>query len=388
MLYKRERPRAYSGRGMVGIRDWCRIGVLACGVAAGLSMAGGHAALAQDAPAAREQPFDAWLQDLRTEALAKGIAQETLDTALADVALIPRVIELDRKQPEFTQTYTDYLAARVTEARITLGRKKVAEHLDELRAVSEKYHVQPRFIAAIWGMETNYGSYMGNYSVIASLATLAYDTRRSTFFRKELLEALEILDEGHTTADAMKGSWAGAMGQSQFMPSSFLEYAQDFDGDGRRDIWGTTVDVFASIANYLAVHGWTDDHTWGRQVVLPTGFEAEREKLMPEKPPAACSRALKVHTMAIPLPNWEALGVRGENGQALPNQPALKASLVTMDDGKGPSYLTYPNFRAILSYNCSNFYALAVGHLADELEEATRPVTARDEANEAHTVKQ
>jgi len=333
-------------------------------------------ALAQDKP---QQPFDEWLQGLRKEALAKGIRQETLDSALAGVQPIPRIIELDRKQPEFTQTYSEYLAARVTDARIQRGREMIAEHMDELKAVSEKYHVQPRFIAAIWGMETNYGSYMGSYSVVASLATLAYDPRRSSYFRRELLEALEILDEGHTTPENMKGSWAGAMGQSQFMPSSFLEYAQDFDGDGRRDIWGTPVDVFASIANYLSVHGWTDDHSWGRRVRIPNDFEQERQNLMPQQPPASCGRALKEHTMRIPLSNWEALGVRDEYGGDLPNRPGLLASLVTMENGKGPSYLTYPNFRAILSYNCSNFYALAVGHLADELEWATRSASRESE---------
>lgn len=320
-------------------------------------------AAAQDS----QPPFHQWLEDLRAEAVAQGIRPQTLDAALADLQPIERVIELDRRQPEFTQTYSDYITARLSETRIANGRKKVAEYRDMLEAVGAKYGVQPRFIAAIWGMETNYGAYMGSFPVIASLATLAYDPRRSAFFRKELINALKILDEGHTTVEAMQGSWAGAMGQSQFMPSSFLAYAQDFNGDGRRDIWGTTEDVFASIANYLKVHGWARDHTWGRRVSVPQDFGQSMDNLMPQVPPPACRRALKDHTMRFPLSNWQALGVRKLDGSDLPARPDLMASMVVMEDRQGPAYLTYPNFRAILSYNCSNFYALAVGQLADAI---------------------
>lgn len=354
---------------MVTIRAWFRIGLIAVGL-----VFSGTVVSAQDGPAVPDNPqtFNAWLADLRTEALDKGISGDTFDKAFAGVKPIPHVIELDRKQPEFTQTYEDYIADRVTRARIDLGRKKIVQYRKALKAVGKKYGVQPRFIAAIWGLETNYGSFSGSYSVIASLATLAYDQRRPAYFRKELLNALKILDEGNTTPDKMKGSWAGAMGQSQFMPSSFLAFAQDYNGDGKRDIWNTPVDVFASIAYYLKVNGWADDHTWGRRVRIPNDFAAQRANLMPKQPPASCRRALKSHTMRVPLSNWEALGVRDQYGNDLPKRPGLLASLVTMDDGKGPSYLTYPNFRVILSYNCSNFYALAVGQLSDALAPALR----------------
>lgn len=329
---------------------------------------------ANGAAAQEDRPsFQDWLKDLRSEARSAGVSEATLDAALTGLQPIDRVVELDREQPEFTQTFGEYLEARVSEARIERGRKMIAKHRDTLKAVSAEYGVQPRFIAAIWGMETNYGSYLGSFSVVGALATLAYDPRRSDYFRRELINALKILDEGHTTAEDMEGSWAGAMGQSQFMPSSFLGYAQDFDGDGRRDIWGTPADVFASIANYLDEHGWSDDHTWGRQVSLPPELQKSRDNLMPEKPPAGCNRAMKEHTMRFPLENWQALGVRKADGSDLPKRPGLPASLLVMGEGEAERpFLTYPNFRALLSYNCSNFYALAVGHLADALQSEVR----------------
>jgi len=308
--------------------------------------------------------FARWLDDLRRDAAAAGISAATLSSALDGLQPLTRVVELDRKQPEFTQTFADYLARRVSPARIELGRAKMAEQADALRAVEKAYGVQARFIAAIWGMETNYGRFTGGFPVIASLATLAYDARRSSYFRKELIEALKIVDQDHITLAELQGSWAGAMGQSQFMPSSFRAYARDFDGDGRRDIWGTPVDVFASIANYLARHGWRNDHTWGREVRLPAGFETRLDALKPEKPPTVCARALKHHTRRLKLAEWQALGVRRLDGRDLP-QRDLAASLVQPDGPSGPSYLTYANFRSILRYNCSNYYAIAVGRLSD-----------------------
>jgi membrane-bound lytic murein transglycosylase B len=322
--------------------------------------------LAADEP---PQPsFADWVKTLRVDALKEGIKGETFDAAFKGVEPIAEVVELDRKQPEFTQTFPDYLTARLTQARVARGQEMLAAHEKELDAVADKYHVEPSVIAAIWGMETNYGSFMGSYSVVASLATLAYDTRRSTYFRKELINALKILDAGNTTPDAMKGSWAGAMGQSQFMPSSFLAYAQDFNGDGRRDIWGTPVDVFASIANYLGVHGWSGAG-WGVAVRLPEGFDRNRADIAQKEVPSSCRRALDEHSVALPLAKWRAMGLKAADGADLPDRPDIKASLVIMEDGKGPAYLTYPNYRAILSYNCSNFYALAVGLLSDALRQ-------------------
>lgn len=313
-------------------------------------------------------PFDDWLSELRAEAVDQGIRTATIRAALDGLEPNDRVIELDRRQPEFTQTFSEYLSARVSEARIARGREMMALNRDTLREVAAEYDVQPRFIAAIWGLETNYGGYTGGMSVIRSLATLAWDRRRSDYFRRELISALKIIDAGHVKADSMLGSWAGAMGQSQFMPSSFLDYAQDYDKDGRRDIWTTEADVFASIAHYLARYGWRDDMTWGRRVLLPAGMVAKSGDLAQESPPQGCSRALREHSRALPLDQWQARGVRRMTGTALPERD-FEASLYQPEDADGPAYLTYSNYRAILRYNCSNLYAMAVGHLADALRD-------------------
>ena len=209
----------------------------------------------------KAEEFDAWRSNLRTEAVAKGIPASLFDEAFQNVAPIARIIELDRNQPEFTLTLSTYLQKVVSGTRAKKARIRIEEHKDILAEVSAKYGVQPRFIVALWGIETNLGQHTGGFSVVAALATLAYDGRRSSYFRKELLNALTILQEGHIKPADMKGSWAGAMGQSQFMPSSFLSYATDWDGDGRRVIWTTQHYVFASIATNLSSVGWRDDLT-------------------------------------------------------------------------------------------------------------------------------
>ncbi len=312
------------------------------------------------------QPFAEWLAELRVEAEEKGISADILDQVFAALEPNPRVIELDRKQPEFTQTYQQYLTARLSPIRIQRGQEKMVEYRDAFARVAAEKKVQPRFIAAIWGIETNYGATPGNMSVVQSLATLAYDPRRAGYFRNELLNALRILTEGHIPVADMKGSWAGAMGQPQFMPSSFNDYAQDFDGDGRRDIWLTEIDVFASIAHYLKRYGWRDDMTWGREVLLPANFAELEEGLKQTEEPKSCQRALRSHTRQLSLAEWQDLGVRRLNGDDLPDAD-FQASLVRPAGAAGSAYLTYDNFRAILRYNCSNFYALGVGHLADRL---------------------
>ncbi len=313
---------------------------------------------------AAQPSFADWLQGLRAEALDKGITQATVDKALTGLEPIPRVIELDNAQPEFTQTYQDYISARLTPKRIEFGRERTAAMAKTLDAVGKAYGVQPRFIAAVWGIETNFGRVTGSYDVVPALATLAYESRRASYFRSELFNALKIVDEGHIDLAHMKGSWAGAMGQGQFMPSSFLVYARDFDGDGRKDIWDDPGDIFASIAYYLKSAGWRDDLTWGREVKLPEGFDADA--LAQAEPPKTCSRALKDHTKKLPLSQWQALGVRRLDGRDLPTRD-VEASLVQPGGKDGPAYLTYANFRSILRYNCSNFYALAVGLLSDAL---------------------
>jgi membrane-bound lytic murein transglycosylase B len=235
-------------------------------------------------------------------------------------------------------------------SRIERGRELLAQHRPLLEEIGAAYGVQPRFIVALWGIETNFGTYTGGFPVIQALATLAHDGRRSSYFREELLNALQILDDGHIDVARMQGSWAGAMGQSQFMPSSFLRFAQDYDGDGRRDIWTTEADVFASAASYLAGFGWDADQTWGRQVRLPAGFDAGLADLEIRKP----------------LSEWQRLGVRRADGQNLPAGD-LTASLVLPDGPGGPAFLVYDNYRTIMRWNRSTYFATTVGILADRI---------------------
>ncbi|OAN44020.1 lytic transglycosylase [Paramagnetospirillum marisnigri] len=294
--------------------------------------------------------FQSFLAGVRAEAMEKGIRAETLDAALGNVQHIDRVIELDRKQPEFTLRFDDYLGRIVTQSRVDEGRRKLAENRELLQAIEKRYGVQPRFIVALWGIETGFGKNTGGMSVVSSLATLAYDGRRSKYFRTELMNALTILDQGHIAAPSMIGSWAGAMGQCQFMPSTFLRFSVDWDGDGRKNIWSNRGDALASAANYLAGEGWRGDQTWGRAVRLPAGFD---------------TKLLGVDTRKS-LEEWNALGVRGADGKPLPARD-LTGSVVLAEGTKGPAFLVYDNFRTIMKWNRSTFFALTVGHLADRI---------------------
>ncbi len=298
-----------------------------------------------------EAGFDQWLAEFKQEAIGKGISPAIVEEAFAGVEPIPRIIKLDRKQPEFTQTLEQYLDARVTRQRIKQGRKQYEANRQLLQQIESRFGVQGRFIVAFWGMETNYGRYTGGFNVIAALTTLAFDGRRSAFFRKQLLDALAILDEGHVSVDKMKGSWAGAMGQTQFMPSTFRAYAMDGDGDGKINIWESKADAFASAGNYLSSVGWRGDQTWGREVVLPDGFD---HRLIEEKAEKS-------------LAQWQALGVRRLYGKNLP-QRDLVATIVQPDGPGGRAFLTYPaNYKAILHWNRSHKFAIAVGTLADAI---------------------
>ncbi|MBL4601966.1 MAG: lytic murein transglycosylase [Emcibacteraceae bacterium] len=317
--------------------------------------------------------FEVWLADLKAEALQDGISQEILDTTFKDLTPNAKVVDLDRRQPEFTQTAKQYLEKRVSPLRIKNGRKKMAEFGAVLNPSARTIAVQKRFIAAIWGMETNYGTYTGNFNVVRSLMTLAYDMRRSSFFRRELMKALLILEQGHIAPDKMIGSWAGAMGQGQFMPTSFFAYAYDMDGDGKKDIWTNEADVFGSIGNYLSVHGWRPDQTWGREVKLPDDMTARQAlvDLTPEpNPPRSCKRALRDHSKKYSLDQWQEMGVRNLDNTDLPKvvDTNIEATLLMPMGIDGPAYLTYQNFRSILTYNCSNLYALGVSLLSDELK--------------------
>jgi membrane-bound lytic murein transglycosylase B len=295
--------------------------------------------------------FAGWLDGLRRDARAAGVRDATLDRALRGVQPIPRVIELDRHQPEGRMSFAEYRRRVVSATRIDQGRLLRERHAAELAVVRDRFGVPPEIVVALWGVESNFGDFKGKFRVIDSLATLAWDGRRASFFRKELIAALRILDDGHVAPERMFGSWAGAMGQSQFMPTTFLAHAVDADGDGRRDIWDSLPDVFASIANYLRGAGWDQGYRWGREVMVPrsdglkTGLEHK-----------------------APLADWSHLGLRNADGKPLPSEP-LKASLVRPDKSAGPAFLVYENFRTLMVWNRSTYFALSVGLLADELRQ-------------------
>jgi membrane-bound lytic murein transglycosylase B len=304
-----------------------------------------------------DQAFNEYLQEVTGQALSEGVSQATIDKAFKDLQQDPRVIGYDRKQPEFVQTFDEYLDARVTDFRIREARRLSIVHESLLRQVSRKYQVGPQYIVAFWGLETSFGKYQGKYSIIRSLATLGFDPRRSGFFTAELIKALQILDEGHVPLDQFVGAWAGAMGQGQFLPSSFLNYAVDFDEDGRKDVWANEADVFASIANYLQKNGWQQGAGWGARVGIDLAIDFETLR---EANPGSRCRALKHHTRKMSLESWRDMGLS-------PRQDLEKAqyALVIPGQDQGSSYLVGGNFRTILSYNCANKYAVSVGLLAD-----------------------
>jgi membrane-bound lytic murein transglycosylase B len=301
-------------------------------------------------PTAAENDFSAFLSAVRREAAGQGIRASTIDVALRNAQFLPHVIELDRKQPERQLTFGEYLDKVVTTQRMDSARRQLADNRVLLDGIWRRFNVEPRFIVALWGIESDFGKVMGNYAVVSALATLAYDGRRSSYFRGELISALRILDQGHIRADDMAGSWAGAMGQCQFMPSTFLGYAVDYDGDGRRDIWNDRADVLASIANYVARLGWRGGEGWGREVMLPGGFDARSTGLEVKRPTG----------------EWSRLGVRSIDAGPLSGGDN-EASLVIPDGAGGPAFLVYNNFRTIMKWNKSTYFAAAVGYLADSM---------------------
>lgn len=324
-------------------------------------------ALVSAAAADEAQPsWDDWLAGVRKEAAEKGIRNDIIEQTLTGLKPLERVLQSDRNQAEFVETLETYLAKRVSPARVSSGREMMSTYRDLLDQVSAQYGVQPQYIVAIWGMETNYGKYFPDENAIQALATLAYDPRRGGYFRKELFAALEILNKDYISAPEMKASWAGAMGQPQFMPSSYLAYAQDFDGDGHRDIWSDLGDVFASIANYLKRYDWNGNEPWGMEVKLPEGFESRLAEVG-DYDEGGC-RAMHSHSRALPLSEWQAMGVRDVNGGDLGGDPR-RATLVEPDGESGRAFLAFENYRAILRYNCANYYAIAVGMLADEVNQ-------------------
>jgi membrane-bound lytic murein transglycosylase B len=303
------------------------------------------------APLAQQRSFETWLQEFRSQALAERISAATLDAALAGLAPLEEVIARDRKQPEFTLDFRSYLTRVASQSRIEEGKRVLAEHNELVRAVGSRYGIPPSLLVAVWGVESNYGRTQGDFPVIQALATLAYDGRRGAMFRRELLNALRILDQGHVELGAMRGSWAGAMGQLQFMPSTFIDYAKDGDGDGRKNIWGSAADALESAANFMSA-GWRAATRWGRQVRLPDRFDLSLAGLG------------KTRSLA----QWQALGVRLPGGEALPGENLQASLILPMDGSREPAFLVYQNYRAIMRWNRSHFFALAVGHLADRID--------------------
>ncbi len=311
---------------------------------------------------AQQQPFAEWLEELRTEALSLGIGAETL-AALDAIAPLERVLELDGSQPEFAQTFTRYIELRVTPNQIARGRALLREHAQLLAEVRATHGIQPHYLVAFWAIESNFGAATGGFSVLEALVTLAYDPRRAEFFREQLLTALRIIDDGHIPAERMSGSWAGAMGQLQFMPTVFAGYAVDGDGDGRADIWNSLPDVFHSAANFIGQSGWRGDERWGREVLLPENFDYA----------LVGARNLKL------LAEWRDLGLRTVADEPIPVAD-MQAAVVLPAGAGGPAFLTYNNFRVTMLYNPSVFYAITVGHLADRFSGG--PPIARMPVNE------
>jgi membrane-bound lytic murein transglycosylase B len=305
--------------------------------------------------------FSAFLEGVRADALTRGIRVETVDRALAGLEPSPTVVERDRSQAEIVLTVDQYLQRRLTRPFVRTARQMAAKHDRLLTRVSTAYGVPGRVIVAVWGLESNFGRFSGVRPTIQALATLAWEGRRGAFFRSELLDALEIVDRSYIGLDQLRGSWAGAMGQTQFMPSSYLKWAADFDEDGDRDIWRSEQDIFASIANYLKEHRWTPGVTWGREVRLTRGnFASLRETAGMRT--EGC-RAEREMTMTLPLARWQQLGVRTASGTALPKAD-VQASLV--HTGKRV-FLVYGNYESLLDYNCAHSYALAVALLSDQI---------------------
>ncbi|MGC1262275.1 MAG: lytic murein transglycosylase [Jannaschia helgolandensis] len=294
--------------------------------------------------------FDVWVPAFRDRALAAGIDAMTFDTAMSGVERLPDVILRDRNQSEFTKTIWEYLDTAVSDLRVANGRRAMAKYADVLNRIEAVYGVDKEIVAAIWGLESSFGAFRGNVSTLSALTTLAADSRRSAFFEEQLIEALRILQSGDTRAAALRGSWAGAMGHTQFMPVSFRDHAVDFNNDGRRDLWGDDpTDALASTAAYLKANGWTTGQPWGVQVVLPEGFDYLLTGERIEKSPD----------------DWTALGVRTVAGNPLP-QGGL-ASIRVPAGYTGAAFATFANFRAIETYNTADAYVIGVGHLADRL---------------------
>ncbi|MES2675778.1 MAG: lytic murein transglycosylase [Pseudomonadota bacterium] len=308
-------------------------------------------------PMITQAEFSTCINALSENAKAAGISNTTITSTLAKANFNSRVIELDRRQPEFSTTFADYFNGRVTDQRVAQAQALMEKHQILLDKVVQQYGVPAHYLLAFWGLETNYGSFFGKFSTVDSLATLACDARRSSFFTGELISALRILDEGTVTSDKMVGSWSGAMGNFQFMPSAFLQHAVDYDGDNKRDLWNSTADATASAAKFLQSLGWQTKNPWGYEVKLPVDFPFVEAGL----------KNIKL------LSEWRKLGVTRADNMLLPTTD-LNASLLVPSGYNGPAFLVFDNFNVIMQWNRSEFYALAVGNLADRIAGAGKLV--------------
>ncbi|WP_372570290.1 lytic murein transglycosylase [Ruegeria jejuensis] len=295
--------------------------------------------------------YDAWVANFRARAPSRGISQPTLERAFQGAGYLPGVIERDRNQTEFKRSLEDYLAIAASDERVSTGKQKLRAHQAVLTRIQQQYGVEPEYVTAIWGLESRYGARRGDIQVVSALSTLAYDGRRGQFFESQLVAALKILQNGDTTPDKMTGSWAGAMGHTQFIPTSYLAYAVDFTGDGRRDIWDDDpTDALASAAAYLRRSGWTPGQPWGVEVQLPPGFNTGLTGRGSKRSPG----------------DWAAMGVRDVNGRAVPDYGA--ASVILPAGPSGPAFMIFKNFTVITRYNNSNSYVIGIGHLADRIK--------------------
>ena len=320
--------------------------------------------LSSSVVAKTQAEFKDYLVNLKEEAIAKGYETSLIDSAFATATYKEKVVSADKNQPEVKETLETYLPKRVPQWKIDRARKLYAENKDILEQVAKEFGVQARFIVALWGLESNFGTIQGGHNVISSLVTLAFDGRREALYKRQLWAALDILKSGHITLDKFKGSWAGAMGQTQFMPTSFNAYAIDYNNDGRKDIWTTKEDAFASIANYLKQEGWNDSLTWGRQVMLPDNFD---NKYILVRGTKTRKQWLEYwNDSERSLDEWQALGVRRSDGTALPNVD-VRAALVMPDDINGRMFLAYDNYKVLMHWNRSYYFATSVGYLSDRI---------------------
>lgn len=314
--------------------------------------------------AAEKVSFETYVANLKKEAIEQGYETEFVEKSFADIKYLKRAVKADKNQPEFIETLDTYLPKRVPEWKVSKAREAYKENLPLLEKIAKQYGVQPRFIVSLWALETNFGRIQGKMPIIDSVTTLAYDGRRETFFKKQLFASLEILKQGHIPQDKFVGSWAGAMGQCQFIPTSFLAYAADGDGDGKKDIWTNRADVFASIANYLKQEGWDDNKTWGRQVLLPEGFD--HKHIMPKGSRGRSQWLKNFAASEKTLAQWRALGVTRMDKRPLP-EVDITAALIMPDDAKGRMYLAYDNYKSLMHWNRSYYFVTSVGYLADRI---------------------